>query len=919
MGSDNHSVDLSRIRELEQENARLRAEIKALQHHALMVATSDAHQRAILDAAPDSMITIDSKSRVKEWNHAAELTFGYARDTVLGRDLVDLIIPPELHEVYRCSMARYLETNTEPMLQHQVEWEAIHASGRRLLVELTIKRTWSGGDRHFTIYLRDVSECRIAEAELRQSEARYRLLADNASDIIVRTDLDGYRRYVSPACKSILGYQPQELVGTRLAESVHPEDLATATSGIQALLAGTAEQDTAVYRMRHRDGHWVWIEAKRRLVRDEAGQPQEALSVLRDISERTHLQERLRQSQKMEVVGQLTGGIAHDFNNLLTVILSNAEVLVEEAADPEIRNLANVILESAERGADLTQHLLAYGRRQTLKPVQVSLDHIVTGMLPLLRRTLGAQIEFRTEFATSQLSALTDRTLLESAVLNLAVNARDAMPDGGTLTIQTGERTARAGEGALPIGQPVVFVTISDTGTGMTPDVLQRVFEPFFTTKDVGKGSGLGLAMVHGFAQQTGGHLAMESIPGVGTSVTIVMPAVTAKVVEPDNVREEDLSPTRGSERILVVEDEPQVLQFVSAQLLSLGYDVTAVSNGPDAVEVLENDIDFDLLFTDVVMPKGMSGVELARRAREIKPGLRVLLTSGHSQDVFERNGRPDADIELLRKPYRRTELAKVIREVLSQPVRDRLISGRILIVDDQKHNRDVVQKLLKDVGHKVEVATNGAEAIMAVQSNVYDLVLMESQMPVMDGVAAARAIRALDYPSRYVPIIAITGNVSPQQVRSFKEAGMNDYLAKPFKRGKLLEKVNAWLPPDGSKQKTRRARRKRYQVVRNSGLKDMLNLMGREWVEGGLQKLRMQIEETFGQGNVSLVDRVQLGQRAHALVAHAALFGFADLSQRCSALEEACLSGVEVESSFRSAAAEARAVAAEAARYSER
>jgi CheY-like chemotaxis protein len=315
----------------------------------------------------------------------------------------------------------------------------------------------------------------------------------------------------------------------------------------------------------------------------------------------------------------------------------------------------------------LTQRLLTFGRRQSLKPVRLPLAEAVNRMVPLLQRTLGEHIELRTEFVPTPLLALTDCTLLESAILNLVVNARDAMPKGGMLTIRTAQRAAGPREGQLPMGQDVVVVTVSDTGTGMAPDVLSRVFEPFFTTKEVGKGSGLGLAMVYGFAQQSGGHVSVKSEPGQGTSVSIILPAVVSQpIVEKETAALVPLQ--KGKERLLVVEDSPQVLQFVSAQLLSLGYDVTAVTNGPEALDVLKWDSAFDLLLTDLVLPKGMSGIDLARAARSIKPDLKVIFTSGYSEDVFEQHGYLDEDTPLLRKPFKRKQMAETLRQVLDGP-----------------------------------------------------------------------------------------------------------------------------------------------------------------------------------------------------------------------------------------------------------
>jgi CheY-like chemotaxis protein len=285
-------------------------------------------------------------------------------------------------------------------------------------------------------------------------------------------------------------------------------------------------------------------------------------------------------------------------------------------------------------------------------------------MVPLLRRSLGEHIEIRTDLEPGLQSALTDRALLESALLNLAVNAGDAMPRGGVLTLTTGARTAGLGEEPLPIGQPVVFVSVSDTGTGMAPEVVERAFEPFFTTKAVGKGTGLGLSMVYGFAQQSGGHVSIKSTPGDGTTVTILLPAI-GNAAQPvlEAGRGGDLR--RGHERVLLVEDEPSVRLFVSSQLANLGYEVTDVGSGPEALALLQQDGAYELLFTDVVLPQGMSGVELARQARAIRPELKVLLTSGYPEEVFEQHGRPDPQTPLLRKPSRRKDLAEAVRKAL--------------------------------------------------------------------------------------------------------------------------------------------------------------------------------------------------------------------------------------------------------------
>ncbi|HEX2556110.1 MAG TPA: PAS domain S-box protein [Microvirga sp.] len=562
------------------------------------------------------------------------------------------------------------------------EWRAIVASGKP--GESVYRFMGPGGEyrwvccraapltrpdgtiREWVGTLGDIHEQQHAEEALRQSREELRAaldanrnIFDHSLDVICTIDEHGAFVHVSPRAADVWGYAPEELIGRHYIDLVHPEDVEKSKAVTEQIMAGVP---TFAFENRfiRKDGSVV------PLLWSAAWEAEHGtmFSIARDLTERLQAEERLRQAQKMEVVGQLTGGVAHDFRNLLTVILGNAEILAEAPPDPgQAQELSKIILQTAERGAELTQHLLAFGRRQTLRPVRLHLDEVVHGMMPLFRRTIGEDIEVRTEFARSKLAALVDRNLLENAILNLAVNARDAMPTGGLLTIQTSQRGAGPGEGSLPVGQDVVVVTVSDTGTGMSPEVLGRVFEPFFTTKEVGKGSGLGLSMVYGFAQQSGGHVSIESRPGQGTAVPIVLPAVVSKDREADRVDHARAAP-RGRERVLAVEDEPHVLQFVASQLLGLGYEVTAVADGPDALAVLSQDSSFDLLLSDIVLPKGMSGVELTKAARGLKPDLKVLYTSGYPEDVF-RNHEIDHDIRLLRKPYRRKELAAALREVL--------------------------------------------------------------------------------------------------------------------------------------------------------------------------------------------------------------------------------------------------------------
>jgi PAS domain S-box-containing protein len=375
-------------------------------------------------------------------------------------------------------------------------------------------------------------EQRAQAARLRRSEEQYRLLADNTGDMIERLDLGFRRLYVSPAVREMLGGDADRLLGTDMTELIHPDDRPALRRKLEALAAGQMDGVRNLHRLRRQGGDWIWAEAHFRLLRSAQGSPAEIVGVTRDVSDRMALEEQFRQAQKMEAIGQLTGGLAHDFNNILTVVLGNAETLALELKDPHQRELAEAIEVSAGRAAELTGKLLAFGRRRALRPEVHDLSAIVASMAPLLHRTLGRDVALTTD-ADGPAPAFADRTLLEAALLNLAINARDAMPGGGRLAIRTGRRIAAAGEGELRPGEPVVYVTVHDTGIGIPPDILGRVFEPFFTTKEVGKGSGLGLSMVHGFIAQSGGHVGIESEPGRGTTVSIVLRAADADARAP--------------------------------------------------------------------------------------------------------------------------------------------------------------------------------------------------------------------------------------------------------------------------------------------------------------------------------------------------------------------------------------------------
>jgi signal transduction histidine kinase len=381
-------------------------------------------------------------------------------------------------------------------------------------------------------------------------------------------------------------------------------------------------------------------------------------------------EEKLRQSQKMEAVGQLTGGLAHDFNNLLLVVIGNLDMLLDSRKDdPMVQELARHAFEAAQRGADLTRSLLAFARKQPLHPRRIALNELVGGTARLLSRTLGERIEVSVDLAPDVWPVVADPAQLEAALTNLATNARDAMPKGGRLRITTSnERLDEDYAAQHPDAAPgdYAMVAVSDTGVGMTPDIVAQIFEPFFTTKGRGEGTGLGLSMVFGFLKQSGGHINVYSEPGAGTTFRLYLPR-DASATEPQERAAAPASAPGGGETILVVEDNPALRQLVVLQLTTLGYKAREAENAERALAILEADEAIDLLFADVVMPGKLDGYALARIARERWPSLRVVLTSGFPGTQHEGGAAVAADIPLLTKPYRRSELAKTLRDALKK------------------------------------------------------------------------------------------------------------------------------------------------------------------------------------------------------------------------------------------------------------
>jgi len=506
-----------------------------------------------------------------------------------------------------------------------------------------------------------------AFTELRASEERFRLLVQGVADYaIFMIDPNGFVTNWNAGAARIKGYTAEEIVGHHFSQFYTEKDR---HDGLPERVLETARRtgkyEAEGWRVR-KDGTRFWASVVIDAIHDQTGRLIGFAKITRDLTERRAAEEQLRQAQKMEAIGQLTGGVAHDFNNLLTAIIGNLEILetLLPAGDPG-RRYAEGALRAASRGSRLTEHLLAFSRRQEIRPEIVSLNDLLRENLMLCQKTVGEGIEIALELQDEVWSCQIDPVQCGAAILNLAANARDAMGRSGRLILRTENVTTAGGDAVDQPAGDYVALAVTDTGSGMSSEVRERAFEPFYTTKEVGKGTGLGLSQVYGFAKQSGGAARIESKIGKGTTVRIYIPRADGHPAV-STVSKEGIGKTPpGDATILVVEDDPDVREMIVGILSDLGYRTLVAANGPEALAILDRDHSVDLLFTDIVMPAGMSGTELARQASRLRPDLKVLLSSGYTREANRwRSGR--AEFPFIAKPYRPTTLGEKLEEVLA-------------------------------------------------------------------------------------------------------------------------------------------------------------------------------------------------------------------------------------------------------------
>src|SRR5881398_2478792 len=618
---------------------------------------------ALVEHSSDAVALLDETGAITYVSQAATRLLGYGVSELTGTNALGFLHPDDLALAQRLC-GQLLDQPGTPL---RTELRARHKDGSYHLVEaVAVNRLDDPAVGAVVANWRDITERLRAEQALRNSEQSYRSLVDGVRDVIFALSPGGEVTSLNPAFEEMTGFPPGEWVGRPFEALVHPEDVPLALELFGRVLRGEP-RPTIQFRILTKTGPYRVAEfSASAQLRD--GKLLGILGIGRDVTERLGLEQQLRQAQKMEAVGRLAGGVAHDFNNILTAITGHAELLLEDLGlhDPR-RADVDEIRRSAERAAGLTRQLLAFSRQQVLQPKVVDVNALVLDMDKLLRRLIGEDVELATVLDPTLGRVTADPGQLEQVIVNLAVNARDAMPQGGKLTLETRNIDLDSSytlEHSLVKPGPYVQLTVSDSGIGMDEETQAHAFEPFFTTKPRGQGTGLGLAMVYGTVKQSGGFIWVYSEPGRGATFKIYLPRVDTPT-EPATLPAPTVQPARGSETVLLAEDEPAVRAIAQQALERQGYTVLAAPSGADALALAaQHGATIHLLLTDVVMP-GMSGRDLADRLTAQRPGIRVLYISGYTDNAIVRHGMLEPGLAYLQKPFRPHALVRKVREVL--------------------------------------------------------------------------------------------------------------------------------------------------------------------------------------------------------------------------------------------------------------
>jgi PAS domain S-box-containing protein len=790
--------------------ARRAQEIRSRQ-----VALSQGYLATLLSQAPEAFIALSLDGYITAWNEAAERLFQTDAASALGRTPFEHV-SAEVGSVLRDVLQEAVKGKTGSghevfIVRDQIErWLELSYAPIRDPDDVIVG---------VSLTAHDVTERKRGELLLRQSERRLRTLTESLPQLVWTATPEGQCDYFSPQWLEFTGLSAHEQLGVQWLERViHPADRDRTTNHWLGAVAGEHPYDID-YRIRRADGIYRWFKTRGTQITDDEGRTvqwfgtctdiqdivearellqtnAEALEerVREEIAKRSEAEGALRQAQKMEALGQLTGGVAHDFNNLLQVVSGNLQLLAKDVAGQPVplKKIANA-LAGVQRGAKLVSQLLAFGRKQPLDPRVVNIGRFVADLEDMLRRTLGEAVEVETIRNGDLWNTFVDPAQIENAVLNLAINARDAMNSSGRLTIEVDNVVVDDADARNPNGVSAgqyVMVAVTDTGSGIPADILEHVFEPFFTTKAIGKWTGLGLSMVYGFVKQSGGHIKIDSKVGEGTTIRLYFPRAT----EPEDgvVVNEDCPIVGGDETILVAEDDEQVRNTVVELLTDLGYKVLQATDAASALAVIHSGIHVDLLFTDLVMPGPMKSADVARQAVERVPGLAVLFTSGYTENSIVHGGRLDQGVELLSKPYSREELARKIRQVLHKktfrveatprvaPAASSEGNGanarrHILLVEDDPLIRMASADMVLELGLDVVEAASAEEALRLLGDQEFDVVVTDLGLPGMSGEEFCRMLK-VHWPQ--VGIVFATGGVPGPVLEDMSRTAL---LLKPF------------------------------------------------------------------------------------------------------------------------------------------